>query len=194
MSARIASAIRISISVKPARRERCAHGRGGCPDVARDARERVVGHCGIGDRDLDLAKRRIRRAGHVLAPRRSARPPATASPSRVPSGGHGAATCAAASRFCATHSASVRCFSSVAPSAACATARIPAASATARIASATRISTSVNPRPRRCARGSADRRRSASDHAGEATTSAYGSLRPLARNGRIASGATGAPA
>ena len=46
----------------------------------------------------------------------------------------------AARRFWATQSASVRCFSSVAASADCATARMPAVSATARIARARRVS------------------------------------------------------
>src|ERR1700682_3220988 len=76
----------------------------------------------------------------------NAAPPCASVPLRSPTAGAGCSSCAAASRFCATQSASVRAFSAVALSALCATLRKPAASATARIASATRTSTSVNPR------------------------------------------------
>ncbi len=68
-----------------------------------------------------------------------------AEPLVLPSAGHGVATCAAARRFCATQSASVRALSADAVSVACASARMPAVSAIATIASATRISTSVKP-------------------------------------------------
>ena len=186
-------------------------------DVADQPREHVVGRRRVGDRRSRSCETPGSACARRVSRQTKAAPACSASPSRLPSAGPRGASCAAASRFCATHSASVRCFSTVALSVDCATARMPAASATARIASATRISTSVKPRcaldgrraataalPDRGSRrirralGDADaverirrehrRRRSGHEH------HAYGSLRPLGRNGRIASAATGAPA
>ncbi len=82
----------------------------------------------------------------TLAARRSACRPARPRPRSRRARARARAICAAASRFCATHSASVRALSAVAASVACASARMPAVSAIATIASATRISTSVKPR------------------------------------------------
>jgi hypothetical protein len=53
-----------------------------------------------------------------------------AAPLRDPGDGHGVSSAAAAMRFCATHSASVRCLRLPALSMDCDSARMPAASAT----------------------------------------------------------------
>ena len=84
ISARIASAISTSISVKPRARRRGRHrlARAGCRGSRPAAPARSRGRR-VGDGDLDLAKRRIRRARDRLAPDESARPPASASPSRA---------------------------------------------------------------------------------------------------------------
>ena len=131
------------------------------PEESRQPGENVAGLRGVGDDDLDLAKRRIGRARYGLAPRRTSCSPARRRRRARPAQAKAVRAAPTASRFWATHSASVRCFSSVAASADCATARIPAVSATARTASATSISTRVKPLAPRIARGSADRRRRA---------------------------------
>ena len=168
-------------------------------DEACQLRDDVVGTIRFHDADLDLAKggvgRRADRFRH-----RNPLPACGALPAIGAQRGPRCRDLAGCEPFCATQSASVRDFNAVALSADCASARIPAASATATIASATRISISVNPRiasRSRCLRIHGHRhavqricgqRRYANSW--RSTRNANGSLCPEARSGRMASSAT----